>query len=241
MNLLPIILKRQLVSYACAPATYLSVALFLGLSTALGLHMNPWLEQDSGDLQFFFQLHPWLYLLLTPALATQLWSDESDAGFLALVKILPITTAELVIGKFMAAWIVSGTALILMFPLIVVANYLGDADNSVIASQFMASWLLAGSYVSCACLICTIARQRAVIFSLTLFLLLAASGLSSVLDALEHQAPIWAIDSLTSLSPLSRFNAIDNGKFTLSDSLYFISMIFACLTATIVRLNYKHS
>lgn len=241
MKLLPIIFKRQLVSYACTPGTYLSVAIFLLLTVTTGLQMSPWLEQNNGDLQAFFQLHPWIYLLLIPALATQLWSDESNAGFLELMKAMPITTFEWVVGKFLAAWLVVGTALLLMFPLVIIANYLGEADNSVIASQFIASWLLAGSYLSAGCFICILARQRVVIFVLTLGLLLTASGLSYLLDTLEHQAPIGLIDSLVSLSPLLRFSAIDNGKLTLHDTLYFVSMIIAFLTATTVTLNYKHS
>lgn len=241
MKLLPVILKRQLACYACAPATYVGIAGFLLLSVTLGLYMSPWPEHDSGNLQIFFQMHPWIYLLLIPVLATQLWSDEFDAGFLALMKTLPVTTLELVAGKFIAAWIISSIALALMFPLVIVANALGSADNSVIASQFLASWLLAGSYLSGACFICTFVRQRMVIFLLTVGLLLIASGLSSVLDTLEHQTPVWLIDSLTALSPLSRFDAIDSGKYTLHDSAYFMSLMFAFLTATIVTLNYKHS
>lgn len=241
MKLIPIILKRQLASYACTPSTYLHIAVFLILSVTLGRYVSPWPAQNSSDLQAFFQFHPWLYLLLTPALATQLWADESSAGFLGLMKTMPITTYEWVIGKFLAAWFVAGTALFLMFPLVIIANYLGEADNRVIASQFVVSWLLAGSYLSVGCFICAFVRQRTVIFILTLGLLLTASGLSSLLDALEHQAPIGLIDSLAALSPTLRFSSIDDGKLTLRDTLYFISMILAFLTATTVTLNYKHS
>lgn len=241
MKLLPVIFKRQFASYACTPSTYLSVAAFLVLCATLGLYMSQWMEQDSGDLQVFFQLHPWLYLLLIPTVSTQLWSDERNTGLRDMMNTLPITTPERVLGKFLAAWVVCGIALALTFPIVVVANYVGAADNFVITSQFLASWLLAGSYLSVGCFICALTHRRVVIFLLTLGLLLIASALSSVLEALEHQAPIWVVDSLIALNPISRFGAIDNGKLTLHDSLYFISMIFAFLSATIVTLNYKTS
>lgn len=240
MRLLPVIFKHQLASYASTPATYLSIALFLLMSVSLGLYAHRWLEQDTLDLQVFFQLHPWLYLVLMPALTTQLWSEESNAGFLDVIKILPITAPELAIGKFLAAWGVASAALISTFPLVIVANYFGTADNGLIASQFIASWLLAGSYLSAGCFICTFTRRRVVIFILTLCLLLTASGLSIALDNLEHQAPVWIIDSLTALNPLSRFSTIDNGKLTLHDMVYFISIILAFLTATTVILNHKY-
>ncbi|KRP41535.1 ABC-2 type transport system permease protein [Pseudomonas libanensis] len=241
MRQLPIVFKRQLASYASSPSTYLSVAVFLVLCAALGLHANHWMERNSSDLQAFFELHPWLYLLLIPILSTQLWADERDTSFANTMNTLPVTTVERVIGKFMAAWVVCGIALLLNFPLVIAVNYLGMADNIAITSQFLTSWLLAGSYLSVGCFVCALAHQRLAIFLLTLGLLLTVSGLSSILDALEHQAPLWVVDSLISLDPIFRFSTMDSGKLTLHDSLYFISMILAFLSATTITLNYKHS
>lgn len=241
MRLLPIIFKRQLASYASSPSTYLSVAVFLVLGAALGLHGHHWMERNSSDLQAFFELHPWLYLLLIPILSAQLWADESNPRFCDTLKSLPVTSMERVIGKFLAAWVVCAIALVLNFPWVMAVNYLGTADNAVIASQFFVSWLLAGSYLSVGCFTCALANQRIIISLLTLCLLLIASGFSSILDALEQQTPIWIIDSLMSLDPISRFNAMDNGKLTLHDCLYFISVILAFLCATTITLNYKNS
>jgi ABC-2 type transport system permease protein len=241
LKLLLPVFKRQLASYFSSPATYLSIAIFLVLSASLGLHTSELLERNSSDLQAVFEWHPWLYLLLIPALSTQLWADEHGSGFGDLIKTMPIKPTPLVMGKFLAAWVVTGVALVLMFPMVMAVNVLGPADNMLIASQFLASWLLAGSYLSVGCFICVLTSRRLVIFLLTLSLLSAASGLASVLDALEHQAPIWALDSLMSLSPSLRFSIIDHGLLTLHESLYFISMMFAFLCATTITLNYKNS
>ena len=237
----PSIIKRQLSRYLRTPATYLNIAVFLTLSTTLGLHSSQLLERNSTDLQDFFQLHPWLYLLLIPALSTQLWADENETGISDLLITLPMTSAELVMGKFFAGWLITAMTLALTLPIVVMVNMLGSADNTVIATQYLASWLLAGSYLSLGCLICAISRHHLIIFILTLSILLVISGLSSVLDALEHQAPIWVIDNVASLSPLSRFTQIDHGVIVLRDCLYFISVIVASLAATTVILNYKTS
>lgn len=239
--MLPSIIKRQLARYLCAPATYLNIAVFLTLSTTLGLHSSQLLERNSTDLQDFFQLHPWLYLLLIPALSTQLWADENETGLSDLLITLPVTGAEWVIGKFFAAWIIIALALVLTLPIVVLVNTLGSADNTVITTQYLASWLLAGSYLSIGCFICALNRHYLIIFILTLSILLLISGLSSVLDALEHQTPIWIIDNVTSLSPLPHLSQIDHGVIVLRDCLYFISVIVASLAATTVVLNYKNN
>ncbi|MBW4796371.1 ABC transporter permease [Pseudomonas tolaasii] len=239
MKQLPALFKHQLIRYASAPNTYVSVAIFLVLSTASGLYTGQWQEQSSSDLGAFFQFHPWLYLLLAPALALQVRSNEQKPGRRDFMDTLPITVTERVLGTFLAAWSVCAIALSLMFPVIIAANYLGTADNGVIASQLLGSWLLAGSYLSVGFFMGAITHQRVVAFVLTFILLMTTGGLFYILNALEHQAPIWLIDSFIALDPLSRFGAIDHGKLTLRDSLYFISMIIAFLSATTVTLNCK--
>lgn len=239
MKSLLVVFKRQLASYLSAPATYLSIAIFLVLSAALGLFIRQWLEHSNNHLQAFIHLHSWLYLLLIPALSTQLLAHEHEAGFIDFLATLPLSPVQLVIGKYLAAWVITGLGLLLSFPIVIVINVLGAADHLVIASQLIISWLLAGSYLSVGFFICAMTHQRLVIFLLTVCLLLIVSSVSSVLDALEHQSPIWLIDSLRSLSPFLRFSMIDHGVLILRDGLYFISMIVAFLAATIVLLNYK--
>ncbi|NVZ53259.1 ABC transporter permease [Pseudomonas sp. B6002] len=241
MKLTTLIFKHHLTRCAYTPSIYLHISVFLALSAALGLLTNLWLDKESSNLQVFFEFHPWLYLWLIPALSMQLWADEYNRGFSELIQTLPMTAADQIVGKFLAGWTLSGIALILTFPVIIAANLLGSVDSSVVFSQYISSWLLAGSYLSVGCFVCTLTHRRTLTPILTISLLLAATGLSCVLDALEHQTPIWLIDSLTTLDVLIRFGAVDNGKLTLHDGLYFISMILAFLSAATVTLNAKNS
>jgi len=236
---LPAIFKRQLSSYLSSPATYFAISTFLITNAALGFHVGNFLEKNPGNLYAFFQFHPWLYIFFIPFISTLLWLDEHKDRAQAFSNSLPVSALELTLGKFLAAWTLCALTLSLNFPLIVTINYLASADNSTIFAQFIGSWLLAGAYLSLACFICVLACNGLIIYGMTLTLLLIASTLSSVLDMLDHQAPIWIIDSLISLNPRLRFSAIDDGLLTLRDTSYFISMIVAFLTATTLTLNFR--
>ena len=241
MKRLPVIFKRQLSSYLSSPTTYLSIATFLIANTVLGLFVGNFLEKTPENLHAFFQFHPWLYLFFIPIISTLLWANEHKDDAFCFTSTLPVSALELTLGKFLAAWTLCALTILLNFPLVITINYLGIADNSTILAQSIGSWLLAGAYLSFACLICVLAYNRLIIFTITLALLLAVSTLSLVLDMLDHQAPIWVIDSLISLNPQIRFSAIDSGLLTLHDTLYFISMIIAFLTATTLTLNFRKS
>lgn len=241
MKRLSVIFKRQLISYLSNPATYFGIAIFLIANTALGLHVGDFSKSTPTNLHAFFQFHPWLYLFFIPFISTLLWSDEHKDNALSFTNTLPVSALELTLGKFLAAWTLCALTLLLNFPLLFAINYLAIADNSTILAQFLGSWLLAGAYLSFACLVCVLAYNRLVIFGITLVLLLIASTLSSVLDMLAHQAPIWVIDSLISLNPRIRFSSIDSGLLTLHDTSYFISVIIAFLAATTLTLNFRKS
>jgi len=236
---LPVIFKRQLSNYLSSPATYFGVSVFLMTNTALGFNIGSFLERNPTNLNAFFQFHPWLYLFFIPFISTLLWTDEYKDNTFLFTNTLPVSALELTLGKFLAAWALCALTLSLNFPLVIAVNYLAIADNSTILAQFLGSWLLAGAYLSFACLICVLAYNRLIIFGITLTLLLITSIISSVLDVLSHQAPIWIIDSLVSLNPRIRFSTIDSGLLTLHDTLYFISMIIAFLTATTLTLNFR--
>ncbi len=239
MKRLPVIFKRQLRSYLSSPATYVAISLFLIANAALGFHAGNFLEKSPANLRAFFQFHPWLYLFFIPFISTLLWSDEHKDNALTFTNTLPVSAFDLTLGKFFAAWAICALTLSLNFPLVISINYISIADNSTILAQFLGSWLLAGAYLSFASLICVLAYNRLIIFALTLTLLLITSTLSSVLDMLAHQTPVWIIDSLISLNPRLRFGAIDSGLLTLHDTSYFISMIIAFLSATILTLNFR--
>ena len=239
MKRLPVIFKRQLSSYLSSPATYFGIALFLLTNAALGFYVGHFLDKAPTNLHAFFQFHPWLYLIFIPFISTLLWQDEHKDTALVFTNTLPVSALELTLGKFFAAWVLCALTLLLNFPLIIAINYLAPADNSTILAQCIGSWLLAGAYLSFSGLICVLACNRLIIFSLTLTLLLITSTLSSVLDMLAHQTPIWIIDSLISLNPRLRFSAIDSGLLTLQDTSYFVSMIIAFLTATTLTLNFR--
>ena len=143
-----IITHRELKSYLSTPIGYIFASIFLALSTGLSFHFGKFFDRGIADLQSFFQYHPWLYLLLMPAIAMRLWAEEKKTGTLELLVTLPIYIGEAVVGKFLAAWIFSGGVLALSFPLWITVNYLGNPDNGIIISSYFASWMMAGCFLS---------------------------------------------------------------------------------------------
>ena len=240
MKQLPVIFKRELASYFATPLAYVFILIFLVLSGVFTFYLGGFYESGQADLAPFFNFHPWLYLFLVPAIAMRLWAEERKSGSIELLMTLPITRFDAVTGKFLAAWVFAGIALLLTFPMIITVNYLGEPDNGAIFTGYFGSWLLAGSYLAIGSCMSALAKNQVIAFILAVAVcfLFIVSGLPMVLDAFAW-APQWLIDVIASLSFLTRFGAISNGVIDLRDLLFFITLIVAWLLATAVVIDMK--
>ena len=130
-----IVLRRELASYFATPIAYVFILIFLVLSGVFTFYMGSFYEREQADLNAFFNFHPWLYLFLVPAISMRLWSEERKSGSIELLLTLPLTRFDAVLGKFLAAWLFAGLALLLTFPMWITVNMLGEPDNGVIFSS----------------------------------------------------------------------------------------------------------
>ena len=241
MNSLAVIFKRELGSYFATPLAYIFIVIFLMLSAVFTFYLGDFYEGGQADLNAFFSFHPWLYLFLVPAIAMRLWAEERKSGTIELLMTLPVSRTDMVLGKFLAAWVFVGIALLLTFPIIITVNYLGSPDNGAIFTGYLGSWLLAGGYLAIGSCMSALTRNQVIAFILSVVacFVFIVSGFPLVLDLFSGWAPQWLLDAIASLSFLIRFDAISKGVLDLRDLLYFISLMAAWLLATAIVIDLK--
>jgi ABC-2 type transport system permease protein len=241
MTQLPVVFKRELASYFATPLAYVFILIFLVLSGVFTFYLGGFFESGHANLAPFFNFHPWLYLFLVPAIAMRLWAEERKSGTIELLMTLPITRFDAVLGKFLAAWVFAGLALLLTFPMVITVNYLGEPDNGAILTGYLGSWLLAGGYLAIGSCMSALAKNQVIAFILAVSLcfVFIVSGFPMVLDGFSGWAPQWLVDAVASLSFLTRFEAISKGVIDLRDLLYFVTLIAAWLAATAVVIDLK--
>lgn len=241
MNNLLVILKRELASYFATPLAYVFTLVFLVLVGGLTFFVGHFFSAGQADLSAFFFFHPWMYLLLVPALSMRLWAEERKSGTLELLMTLPITLRDMVLGKFLAAWIFTGVALALTFPIWITVNYLGDPDNGVIVSSYIGSWLMAGGLLAVGSCISAATKNQVIAFIITLVVcfLLMFSGLDLVQGWLRGWAPEMLSDLVAALSFYTHFQAIQRGVLDLRDLFYFMILIGGWLLANAIVIDMK--
>ena len=241
LNKTYIILDRELKGYFRTPLASIFLLVFLALSSGMTFFLGRFFERDQADLTAFFSWHPWLFLVLMPAIGMRLWAEERRSGTIELLITLPVTNTQLVVGKFLASWIFTLIALILTMPIWITVNYLGEPDNHVILISYVGSWLMAGAFLALTSCLSALTKNQVIAFiisSISGFLLIMA-GFNLVLSAVRSWSPNWITETISSMSFLSHFSRIQMGVFDLSTLVFFISMIILCLWINVQLVQVK--
>ena len=239
MKQILVIAKRELVSYFTSPVAYIFLVIFLLLTGFFTFTAGQFFERGEASLSAFFGWHPWLYLVLVPAVGMRLWAEERRSGTIELLLTMPITPWEAIAGKFLASWIFIGVALALTFPVVITANVLGSPDNGMIFAGYLGSLFLAGAYLAVTCMTSAMTRNQVVAFILSvvacLFLILA--GFNPVTDLMVRWASPAFIDTVAAFSVVTHFDGFQKGVIDSRDLLYFLSVIGFSLFATSMALR----
>jgi ABC-2 type transport system permease protein len=232
-----IVAKREFAAYFATPIATVFLVIFVALTGAFAFYVGGFFDRGQADLSTFFIYHPWLYLLLVPAIGMRLWAEERKTGTIELLMTLPVSPWEAIFGKFFAAWAFIGLALVLTFPMWVTVNILGQPDNGVIFASYLGSLLMAGAYLAIASCISALTKNQVIAFIIaaTVCFLLVMSGLELVQNVFRGWAPASLVSAIGSLSFLSHFENITRGIFDLPAFVFYVSLIvFALFTNKII-------
>ena len=172
----------------------------------------------------------------------RLWAEERKSGTIELLLTLPVSLSSAVLGKFFAAWVFLGLALVLTFPIVLSVAYLGDPDYGVVITGYLGSFLMAGTFLAIGCAVSAVTNNQVISFvvTTTICLILILLGHDPVVDTVRSFLPQGVVDQLINLSFPYHFEAIYRGVVDLRDLLYFGLLMALGLASTgIVLDRYK--
>lgn len=237
------IAKREFTGYFATPLAYVFIVIFLILAGVFTFQLGSLYDTNQADLSPFFFWLPFLFLFLVPAVGMRLWSEEHKTGTVELLMTLPIKIWHAVMGKFLAAWLFTGIALALTFPIWMTVNHLGDPDNGAIFAGYIGGFLMAGGFLAIGSCLSALTKNQVIAFVLTLVVCLAfvLVGLPQIVRPMSDILPSWAVETFASFSFWTHFDGISKGVLEARNVLYFLSVIAAFLFGTCLILDFKRA
>lgn len=226
-----VIARRELSGALDAGIAFVVAAGFALLASAA--FMNEFFLVGRVDMTPWFERLPYLYLLFLPAISMRLWAEERRTRTFEMLLALPMTSAQLVAGKFLAALALLALLLSSSLPIVVMLASLGDPDPGLILGGYLAAFLAGALLLAVGLIVSCLSKDQVTAFVLTVvvgaaLVLLGHERVVAVIDGFwpDLRAGSWLARRVSLLPP---FQSLGRGLLTLDALVYFLGGTAACL------------
>ena len=231
--------KKEFRQFFSSLTGYIAIIVFL-LLTGLLLFVFPdtsILDFGYASLEKFFDLAPWVLLLLIPAISMRSFSDEYRSGTFEILQSKPLTYWQIVGGKYLACLLVIAIGLLPTWIYFFSVQHLSGQtgmDLGATMASYAGLFFLTAIFAAVALFCSSFTSNAMVAFiaaGFSCFLLYTGFHAISRIPAMQAGADYY----VDMLGIDYHYRNMSRGIITLRDGVYFISVILFFLSLT--RLN----
>ncbi len=235
------VLSREFNSFLNSLVAYVVIGVFL---TGIGLLMwvfpeTSVLNYGYADMETLFSLGPYVFIFLIPAITMRSFAEEAKGGTLELLLTKPLSDWDVIIGKFLASFLLVVLSLI---PTVIyyisvysLGNPVGNIDTPGVMGSYVGLVLLGAVFCAIGILSSSLTNNQVVSFIVAAFLCyILFAGFESL--ALLN---VWSEQVLfiRELGLAYHYDALSKGLIDSRDVVYFGSMIGLMLLVTRIVLG----
>ena len=230
------ICKKELRQFFSSLTGYIAIIVFL-LLNGLFLFVFPDSNLfDSGyaTLDTFFEIAPWVLLLLIPAITMRSFSEEFKTGTYEILQTRPLTRRQIIGGKYFASLVVVFIALLPTIIYILSIQRLSSNDGldmGATIGSYIGLFFLAAVFTAISICCSSFTNNAVVAFIISLigcallyYGFSAISRLPAFTNGADYYVEMIGIDF--------HYRSISRGLIDTRNIIYFISVVFLFLTFT---------
>ncbi len=226
-NILPIF-RRELRSYFNSPVAYVVIVVFLAI-VGWFFTSNLFL-MNVASMRVVFELVPLVFLFFVPAVTMRLLAEEKKSGTLELLTTKPVTDAEIVLAKFLAAWVLLAAALVPTLLYLFTMMALGSVELGPVITGYLGLMLMGGAYIAIGIFASSLTENQIIAFIIGFLIVLALF----LMDKVLMYVPAGLASTMEFLAVDYHFSNIARGVIDSRDIIYFVSLLgFSLLLATV--------
>lgn len=226
-NVLPIF-RREIRSYFNSPVAYVVIVVFLVI---VGwFFTNNLFLMNIASMRMVFELVPLVFLFFVPAVTMRLLAEEKKSGTLELLTTKPVRDVEIILGKFLAAWVLLAAALVPTLLYLITLMALGSIDLGPVVAGYLGLLLMGGVYIAIGIFASSLTENQIVAFIISFLIVLALF----LMDKVLMYVPEGLASTMEFLGIDYHLSNIARGVIDSRDIIYFGSLLgFSLLLATV--------
>ncbi len=179
--------------------------------------------RKQADLKVFFSIANLTLFFFIPAITMRLLAEEKKSGTIELLLTKNVTNREMVLGKFLSAFLMVSIALLFTLPYYITVSQLGNFDHGATLCGYLGLLLVSGAYIGVGLFASSITNNQIVAFLLALLLGVMFQFLFGIMASSSSG---WIADVFNTLSLSNHFDSISRGVIDTKDIVYFLSIAF---------------
>ena len=224
------IFKREMRSYFTSPVGYMFCAIFFAVSGFLFM-LNTVQAGENANYSGYFSVILFLFIVIIPLLTMKLISEETKMKTDQLIMTAPITLADIVLGKYLAALAMFGGSFIISSAVyyIPLAMY-GNPNLALYIGCVLGVFLVGSAFISIGIFISSLTENQFISAFGTIGAIIFLLFVSSLNSYINNEV---VRNFLSGLSITSRYSYFSYGLFSYDSLIYFISLSAVFLFLTI--------
>jgi len=224
---------RELKAYMLSPLAWIIIALFAFFTGFISVQII--LQTQQANLAPLFQWIAVLALILTPALTMRLFSEEYKLGTIELLLTAPARDWQIVVGKFLAAWIGFAVLLIPTLWQVVILKRYGDPDFGILGASYLGVLFIGAAMVGVGMFASSLSQNQFIAYVVGMIALLFLWVADAPANAMGANNVI--ADFFQNLALPHHFDDFFTGVIDSQHLLYFasIAVVTIVLTTLVVQ------
>jgi ABC-2 type transport system permease protein len=220
--------RKELYSYFVSPMAYIVTAVFL-LVNGFIFFLIVASPQAEASLRPLLPTTAFLLLLIVPVLTMRLLAEEKSTGTIELLMTFPVTDTQVVLGKFIATFLIYLLMLVPTLIYVAVIRIFGSSEWGPLLTAYLGLVLLGASFIAVGMFSSSLARNQIVagVLGIGLLLLLWVMGAASTVLGPRLSSFV------AYLSLNDHFTNFGQGVIELKDVIFYLSFIVGALFLTV--------
>jgi ABC-2 type transport system permease protein len=220
------IFRKEFESYFVSPIAYIVISIFLVLTG--WFFFSTFFLYSQADMRGFFSLLPVVFSFIIPAVTMRLFSEEFNTGSYELLLTMPLSSLDIILGKFIASTAFAAVMLLPTISYAVCIAFLGDLDLGPVIGGYLGAVLLGAAFSAIGLFASSLTRNQIIAFITGM----SFCFLLTLLDKMLFFLPKAALDVFQYLGADYHFRNISRGIIDSRDILYFLSICFVMIYGT---------
>jgi len=223
------IARRELTALFVSPIGWVVAGVFTFLVSGFGFIGSVLAGQRATMDGVFGVITGFLVLVLIPLITMRLLAEERSQGTLELLLTSPVRDWELVVGKWLGAFVFYVLLVAITLVYVVLLALHTSVDYGLIAASYVGMLLVGAAAIALGVLTSSVTRNQIIAYLLSLGVLLVVWYAAFVLAFFTRPPLNLFFDYI---SGYDRYQSFSLGQVTLRDTVYFLSLTVAALFVT---------